>query len=61
MLSLGVSSSKIVYANPCKQASHIRFAAQHNVALTTFDNEMELYKMKKLYPTAKWVNLYMSQ
>lgn len=53
MLNLGVPASKIVYANPCKQASHIRFAAQHNVAMTTFDNEMELHKMKKLYPTAK--------
>ena len=24
MLGMGVSPSKIVYANPCKQASHIR-------------------------------------
>lgn len=24
MLGLGVQPSKIVYANPCKQASHIR-------------------------------------
>ena len=53
MLNLGVPASKIVYANPCKQASHVRFAAQHSVALTTFDNEMELHKMKKLYPNAK--------
>lgn len=55
ILGLGVSPSKIVYANPCKQASHFRFAAQHNVSLTTFDNEMELHKAKKLYPTAKLI------
>ena len=25
MLGMGVPPSKIVYANPCKQASHLRF------------------------------------
>jgi len=55
ILGLGVPPSKIVYANPCKQASHFRFAAQHNVSMTTFDNEMELHKAKKLYPTAKLI------
>jgi len=55
ILGMGVSPSKIVYANPCKQASHFRFAAQHNVSMTTFDNEMELHKAKKLYPTAKLI------
>lgn len=52
MLDLGVQPSKIVYANPCKQASHIRFSAEHGISLMTFDNEMELHKIKKLYPTA---------
>ncbi|KAK3752751.1 hypothetical protein QZH41_018717 [Actinostola sp. cb2023] len=55
ILGLGVPPSKIVYANPCKQASHFRFAAQHNVSLSTFDNETELYKAKKLYPTSKLI------
>ena len=32
-----------------------RFAAQHNVSLTTFDNEMELQKFKKFYPAARLV------
>lgn len=53
MLGLGVLPSKIVYANPCKQASHIRFAAEHGISLMTFDNEMELHKIKKIYPTAR--------
>ena len=26
MLNMGVPPSKIVYANPCKQASHLRYA-----------------------------------
>jgi len=55
ILDLGVSPSKIVYANPCKQASHLRFAEKNNVSMTTFDNEMELHKAKKLYPTAKLI------
>lgn len=53
MLGMGVPPSKIVYANPCKQASHLRFSAEHGISLMTFDNEMELHKIKKLYPTAR--------
>jgi len=53
ILNMGVSPSRIVYANPCKQASHIRFANEHNVSLTTFDNERELHKIKQLYPESK--------
>lgn len=53
MLGMGVSPLKIVYANPCKQASHIRYSAKHGVSLMTFDNEMELHKIKELYPAAR--------
>ena len=53
VLSSGVESSRIIYANPCKQASFIRFAAQNNVARMTFDNAEELHKIKKLYPDAE--------
>ncbi|KAI9495027.1 ornithine decarboxylase [Zychaea mexicana] len=53
VLNVGVEPSRIIYANPCKQASFIRFAAQHNVARMTFDNAEELYKIKKLYPDAE--------
>ncbi|KAI8138867.1 ornithine decarboxylase [Fennellomyces sp. T-0311] len=53
VLNIGVEPSRIIYANPCKQASFIRFAAQHNVARMTFDNAEELHKIKKLYPNAE--------
>lgn len=53
MLGMGVPPSKIVYANPCKQASHIRFSEKHGISLMTFDNEMELHKIKELYPAAR--------
>lgn len=55
ILNQGVSTSRIIYANPCKQASFLRYAAKHNVALMTFDNEAELYKIKDIYPSAKLV------
>ncbi|KAI9253376.1 pyridoxal-dependent decarboxylase [Phascolomyces articulosus] len=55
VLSVGVEPSRIIYANPCKQASFIRFAAQHNVARMTFDNAEELFKIKKLYPDAELI------
>ncbi|KAI9470027.1 MAG: ornithine decarboxylase [Benjaminiella poitrasii] len=55
VLDLGVDPSRIIYANPCKQASFIRYAAQQNVSRMTFDNAEELHKIKKLYPGAELV------
>ena len=53
MLSLGADPSRIVYAHTCKQGSYIKWAAQNNVSLMTFDNEDELHKTKKLFPQAQ--------
>lgn len=55
VLDMGVSPSRIIYANPCKAASFVRNAAARNVSLTTFDNIDELYKMKRFHPTCKLV------
>ncbi|XP_041379578.1 ornithine decarboxylase-like, partial [Gigantopelta aegis] len=55
ILNLGVSPSRIIYANPCKQNSFIRYAAKHNVNTMTFDNEAELYKIKEFFPEARLV------
>ncbi|KAI9366199.1 ornithine decarboxylase [Pilaira anomala] len=55
VLDVGVESNRIVYANPCKQASFIRYAAQQNVSRMTFDNTEELYKIKKNYPNAELI------
>ena len=52
MLDLGVSPNQIIYANPCKPVSHIHFARKVGVKLMTFDNENELLKCAKHYPTA---------
>lgn len=55
VLELKVPPSRIIYANPCKQASHIKYAAKHDVTMMTFDNETELHKAKALHPDAKMV------
>lgn len=53
ILDMGVDPSRIIFANPCKPMSHIRFAESRQVQLITFDNETELHKMKSIYPEAK--------
>ncbi|OMO87328.1 Ornithine/DAP/Arg decarboxylase [Corchorus capsularis] len=50
VLSLGVSPDRIVFANPCKAESHIKYAATVGVNLTTFDSKEELEKIKKWHP-----------
>ncbi|XP_041361185.1 ornithine decarboxylase-like [Gigantopelta aegis] len=55
ILNLGVSPSRIIYANPCKQESFIRYAAKHNVNTMPFDNEAELCKIKQFFPEARLV------
>lgn len=55
VLGLGVAAERIIYANPCKQSSHIKYAAKKGVHQMTFDNESELYKIKQLYPDAQLV------
>lgn len=40
----GVDASRIIYANPCKQPSHLRYAVDEGVQLSVFDSEEELLK-----------------
>jgi len=55
VLSLGVSPNRIIFANPAKPASHIRHAAATGIQTMTFDNEVELYKVKTMHPGARMV------
>jgi ornithine decarboxylase len=54
-LANGVPADKIIFANPCKLPSHIRFAAEVGVRMMTFDNADELHKIKRWHPTAQLV------
>jgi len=53
--SVGVPADSIIYANPCKLKSHLRFAREQSVTRMTFDNEAELYKIAEVYPDAQLV------
>ncbi|OKL64113.1 Ornithine decarboxylase [Talaromyces atroroseus] len=52
-LKTGVDPSRIIYAQPCKTRSYIRYAAQKGVKQMTFDNADELYKIKADFPGAE--------
>ncbi|KAM3835894.1 ornithine decarboxylase 1-like [Diretmus argenteus] len=53
--SLGVYPSRIIYANPCRQVSQIKYASAHGVQMMTFDSEVELMKVARCHDNAKLV------
>ncbi|XP_001381464.4 antizyme inhibitor 2-like [Monodelphis domestica] len=55
VLRMGIAPTRIIYANTCKQISHLQYAASHGVQLMTFDCEEEIAKIAKFYPTARLV------
>ena len=55
VLELGVDPSQIIYAQPCKTKSYLRWAAQMGVNKMTFDNEDELFKIRAHHPSAELV------
>lgn len=55
VMDAGVDPSRVIYANPCKQTSHIRHANNRGVKVMTFDNADELVKVKQIMPDAKMV------
>jgi ornithine decarboxylase len=55
VLSLGVSPDRIIYANPCKSLSHLRYAREMGVRMVTFDNADELHKIQRAHPQAQCV------
>jgi ornithine decarboxylase len=51
VVNLGVDpKTQIIFANPCKQLSHIRYAKELGVSMVTVDNEAELYKHRAHWP-----------
>ncbi|CEP61601.1 ornithine decarboxylase SPE1 LALA0_S03e06590g [Lachancea lanzarotensis] len=53
VLKMGVNPARIIYANPCKASSFIRFAKNREVQKSTFDNVEELAKIKKHHPESE--------
>lgn len=56
--SIGVPADKIFYSSPCKQIAHIKYAASRGVRLMAFDNEVELGKVARSHPHARWVPMW---
>lgn len=50
VINLGIDSSRIIFAHPCKAKAAIRFAKDKNVRKMTFDSVDELFKIKEIYP-----------
>ncbi|CAG9860218.1 unnamed protein product [Phyllotreta striolata] len=55
VLSLGVPADKIIFANPTKKISHLVYASGNGVTFTSFDNEEELYKIKRYLSSGKLI------
>uniref|UniRef100_A0A8C1YH89 Antizyme inhibitor 1a n=1 Tax=Cyprinus carpio TaxID=7962 RepID=A0A8C1YH89_CYPCA len=57
----GVPSQDIILGGTCKQLSHIKYAAKHNISLLVCDNEVELRKIARCHPKAKVLLLLRSE
>eukprot|EP01119_Soliformovum_irregulare_P020534 TRINITY_DN666_c0_g1_i1.p1 TRINITY_DN666_c0_g1~~TRINITY_DN666_c0_g1_i1.p1 ORF type:complete len:420 (+),score=104.73 TRINITY_DN666_c0_g1_i1:247-1506(+) len=53
ILGSGVQANRIIYANPTKMVSHIKYAKDTGVEMMTFDNTHELRKIAECYPESK--------
>lgn len=53
ILAMGVNPERIIFANPTKPKSHIRYATVVGVKTMTFDCDIELHKIKAICPDAK--------
>ncbi|KAI0381901.1 pyridoxal-dependent decarboxylase [Hypomontagnella monticulosa] len=53
VLNMGVDPARIIYAQPCKTNSYVRYVATQGVKQMTFDNADELRKIAKLFPDAE--------
>ncbi|XP_072907245.1 antizyme inhibitor 1-like isoform X2 [Hemitrygon akajei] len=51
--NLGVTPDNIIYINPCKQVSQIKYAARKGINIMSCDNEAELLKIARNHPSAK--------
>lgn len=55
IINLGAHPDRIIFANPCKMISQIKYARAHDVDLVVFDDENELYKIKMFHSNARLV------
>ncbi|XP_030368977.1 ornithine decarboxylase 1 [Scaptodrosophila lebanonensis] len=61
VLSMAVDPERIIFANPCKPVSHLEYAQQQGITTGTVDNEFEIYKLFKHYPSSNLVVRFRSE
>ena len=54
-IDCGANPESIIYANPTKSISHLKFSKEMNVKVMTVDNEFEIHKIHKFYRDARWI------
>ena len=47
----GLTTGKIIYANPAKMQNHLEFAVANGIRMTVFDGEDELFKLAEINNT----------
>lgn len=52
VLGLGVSASRIIYTNPIKTPTSLRYVRKVGVRYLVFDNDEEVQKIQEVYPEA---------
>lgn len=52
-MSIVDNPDRIIFANPCKISSHLRYACENNISKMTFDSIEELEKIYNIYPAAQ--------
>lgn len=55
VIELTGDPDRIIFANPCKMSSQIKYARANDVDMMTFDCEEELYKIKLYHPYSKLI------
>lgn len=53
--SRGVPSEDIIFSGVSKQLSQLKYAAKNGIDLLVCDNEVELCKISRCHPSAKYV------
>jgi ornithine decarboxylase len=55
VIDLGISPDRIIYANPSKLASDLRYASKVKVQVSTYDTVSELDKVLRYYPELRLI------
>ncbi|KAM7346188.1 ornithine decarboxylase 1-like isoform 2-T2 [Cochliomyia hominivorax] len=55
ILEMGADPERIIFANPCKPVSHLKYAKENNVNVVTVDTKFELYKIYETFPESELV------